>query len=316
MPTPTDTPGAEQDAPSDEGGAPSGDATPAGANPQQVLQDGDSGQPPAFSLSAPAAQDDPLVRLEAVIQRVGSLPELSMHISVVGEHLESVSVEDAVFGLDQLIRRSLTGDLHAPNALLGAVLWLMRQSVEAERDPRANRYDHISALYRVASEQRRELVMTFLFDLPAHKTAKILRQNVARLLKKDLTLGERKQLARGNNRQHLEALIHDSDPQVIEKLCNNPSIREQDILTIVTRRPNKPEILRTIALSERWMVRYTVRHALLLNPYAFTGISIKLLPFLRGTDIRKVSLAGDLHPLMAQYAKQLLALRSTRYLKP
>ncbi|MEL6182015.1 MAG: hypothetical protein AAFS10_23850, partial [Myxococcota bacterium] len=196
-----------------------------------------------------ASDEDPLVRLEDMVQRVATLPELNMHVNVVREHFETVSPEDAAFGLDQLIRRSITGDLRAPDALLAGVMWLLREgSEEAAPEARAtNRYDRIRELYRVASEQGRQLVTTFMLDLPPHKTAKILRQNVARLLKKDLSLGERKQLARGNNRQFLEALIYDTDPQVVQKLCANPAIREQDIL-----RQNVARLLKKdLSLGER-----------------------------------------------------------------
>lgn len=274
--------------------------------------------PPAQAPSS----SDPFADLKALIRRTRALPAMAMRRSVCREYLEAADPRDAAFVLDQLVRRAVTGDQDASVCLLAAVAWLLAREARAIREPDEASYRMLQRIYTAATEENRATVSVMLLDLPPHRTAKIRRQGTPRgkvLTGRDgreLSLGERKQIARTSNRAALDALILDPDPQVVRKVCANPAVRERDILTIATRRPNPPEILRELLLHDRWLVQYTIRHAITLNPYAPTSLGLKLLPFLHGTDLRNISRAGDVHPVISETAGRLIALRSMQRLAP
>ncbi|MBL8612349.1 MAG: hypothetical protein JNL38_33720 [Myxococcales bacterium] len=81
-----------------------------------------------------------------------------------------------------------------------------------------------------------------------------------------LTLGERKALARRPDRAMMERLVRDPHPAVIERLLVNPKLTEDDVLTMVVKRPARPDVLSQIARSTRWIHRPRIRRALVLNP--------------------------------------------------
>ncbi|MBO4349661.1 MAG: hypothetical protein J6A01_01785, partial [Proteobacteria bacterium] len=78
-------------------------------------------------------------------------------------------------------------------------------------------------------------------------------------------LGVQKAMARTSVRNHHEALLYSPWPPVIEILCSNPAIREQDILFMASRRPSQNALLEPI-LRSPWSSRVEIRFALAANP--------------------------------------------------
>src|SRR5262249_15019945 len=105
---------------------------------------------------------------------------------------------------------------------------------------------------------------------------------------KPLTLGERKQLARGARRELLDRLLRDPDPQVIRLLLGNPRLTEPDVVVIASRRPTHRDIQREVFASRRWIAGYRVKRTLVLNPWTPTDLAIRLLTFLTEPDLRLV----------------------------
>jgi len=99
-----------------------------------------------------------------------------------------------------------------------------------------------------------------------------------------VTLGERKSFARRSTPEMLEKLVHDPDPNVIRILLSNPTVRESDVLRIAAKRPIPAEVLREILVHPRWSVRYTIRFALVQNPYLPTNLGLALVRSLHRQD--------------------------------
>ena len=255
---------------------------------------------------------DPHEQLLQLRRRVAALPELAMWRTAVVEALSDAPPASAAFMLDQLVRGTATGDDASSRAYLSAVTWFLEQ--EYQRDEVY--YEWSREVYEVAAAEERRYVTYLLMNVPPHR--KIDNPKMLRMprFERDVTLGERKQLAAGQNRMTLTNLLLDIEPHVIRKLLINPYVQIDDVLVVATRRPTVPEVLTEIARSDRWVAVYRVQHALVQNPFANTGLALKLLPFLRGTDIRAVSFASDLHPGIAKAALELMALRKTRRIKP
>jgi hypothetical protein len=232
-----------------------------------------------------------------------------MQATLVRTALLSADTATGVFFLDHLIRRGVTGDPQAQTAWLGAALFL----VDAMDDPAV--YPRLSRWYELAAEEGRTHVGNVLLEAPPYRSVADPRALQLGRLGKDVTLGERRQLASGRDRKMLAQLLADLTPAVVRKLIQNPRIEMADVLSIATRRPNIADTLQEVARSHRWVAQYDVRVALVNNPYIRTGTALKLLALLRGPDLRQVAFAGDLHPCMAKAAECLLDIRGTKNLK-
>lgn len=108
-----------------------------------------------------------------------------------------------------------------------------------------------------------------------------------------VSLGERKSLARRNDRELLARVLRDPHPDVIRILLGNPALTEPDVVRLCARRPVSREVLREIFRSPRWIVRYPVKTALALNPYTPVDIALQLVPLLQKGDLRRVCRAED-----------------------
>ena len=131
---------------------------------------------------------------------------------------------------------------------------------------------------------------------------------------REVTLGERRSLARRPNRDLLSRLVLDPDPQVIRILMLNPRIVEADILRLASRRPNSVAVLTEVFQHPRWVRRQAVRMALVLNPYSPLEISLGLLGLLNRTELRTVSQEQSIHPILRGQARgrhQALSDRSS-----
>lgn len=111
-----------------------------------------------------------------------------------------------------------------------------------------------------------------------------------------VTLGERKSLARRNDRELIARVLRDPHPDVMRILLGNPRLTENDVLRLCARRPVASDVLREVWKCPRWIVRYPIKVALVLNPYTPLDIGLQLVPLLHGQDVRRVLAAADLSP--------------------
>jgi len=109
-----------------------------------------------------------------------------------------------------------------------------------------------------------------------------------------LTLGERKALARRRDRDLLARVLRDPHPEVIRILLGNPALTEDDVIRLCARRPVDPTVLREVFRNTRWIVRYRVRRAIVMNPFAPLDVALQLALHLNGPDAREVAAADDL----------------------
>ena len=126
---------------------------------------------------------------------------------------------------------------------------------------------------------------------------------------RELTVGERRTLARSNNRRVLEKLLRDPHPLVLRQLLGNPRLTEDDVVRLAARRPLHRTIAPTLADSPRWLRRPRVRLTLLLNPGTPEAISMPLLAVCTRTELLEVVHGVDA-PLALRGAAQELLERS------
>lgn len=133
---------------------------------------------------------------------------------------------------------------------------------------------------------------------------------------KGVSLGVRKALARRPAMRWLEKLLQDQDPGVIRNLLSNPRLTEAEVLKVASRAPVSPRVLEEVARSQRWISRYRVKKALVLNPYTPLGVSLPLLGFLMTQDLLFVSRRDGLSPTLRCRALKLWEERRPRETDP
>lgn len=124
-----------------------------------------------------------------------------------------------------------------------------------------------------------------------------------------LTLGERKMIARRPPPELLPKILADPHPDVIKNLLMATRLTEDDVVTLVTRRPNHAEVLQQVAIHPRWCQRPRVRNALVLNPATPTEVAIAMVALLRRNELRDVITAKALHPAVRAAAQERYARR-------
>jgi hypothetical protein len=117
-----------------------------------------------------------------------------------------------------------------------------------------------------------------------------------------LALGERKSLARRRDRQLLARVLRDPHPDVIRIVLGNPALTEDDVVRLAARRPIHGDVLREVAASVRWILRYGVRLAVLKNPYAPLEVALPLVPLMTSQDLADIASTADLAPALREIA--------------
>ena len=124
------------------------------------------------------------------------------------------------------------------------------------------------------------------------------------------TLGERRALARTQDRDLLARLAADPDPTVVKHILQNPRCTEREVLVAASRRPQRAEVLEEIFRSRRWSANRSVRRALALNPYSPPSLASAALALLTAPDLREIAANLTIAPEVRVQARRLLGNRS------
>lgn len=133
---------------------------------------------------------------------------------------------------------------------------------------------------------------------------------------RDVTLGERRSLARSPDRDLIDRLLFDPDPGVMQNLLANPRLTEQDVMRIASRRPSQPEVLVSIAHHERWGKRAPLVRAIAQNPYASVSLVVGLVAMLDRPVLAEMARDSSLSPVVRARARAQMKLRSPGRLRP
>lgn len=146
---------------------------------------------------------------------------------------------------------------------------------------RGRAYEPRRALYEAARLAENDAVCRLLLTPPPAREAspaELRREQSTD--ERELTLGERRSMARSHDRAVLLRLIADPDPGVVENLLRNPHVTEPDVVRLASRRPVAAAALRVVFRHPRWGRMPGVQRALVYNPYTPQDIALALLPLL------------------------------------
>jgi hypothetical protein len=123
------------------------------------------------------------------------------------------------------------------------------------------------------------------------------------------TLGERKSLARTRDRDLINRILHDQDPTVVYIFLQNPYLTIKEVIRLASKRPTNPQVLAQVYKNLKWINYYSVKKALVNNPYCPTQLALSLIHYLLEQDLEEVAENEVLHPKIQEAAMDLLEER-------
>lgn len=246
----------------------------------------------------PQGEIEPAEAARSLARRLDGVSDPAMRSNLVREYCVASGAEAAVAGLEALVACAVRGERRGT--------WL---SVAAALCRGGIPYDVLGDLYRAAVDGGHQAMRLLLIGGDVAKKLADDSEFSRDELIENLSLGERKAKARTLDKDLLDRLLFDPDASVIRVLLRNPRVTERDVIRLASRRPNRRDVLREIALVSRWLSRPGVQRALVLNPYTPVRVTVALLPLLGAQELHEVSRDRSLHRLAAATARVLLELR-------
>lgn len=237
-----------------------------------------------------------------MVQDILSIPDIEMRALALAQRLNEYSAEEITEILQSLCKKAIEKDERCKEALLSFVDFniIIKELGNAK----------LGEIYMIAQKRHYQPVVRLLSRPPCQEGLKELNnESLSDSLFDDVPLGARRYLAKGSDKNLLSRLLKDPNPMVIRNLLRNPRITEQEVLKIASKRPNSAAVLKEISLSKKWIVRYSIKIALVRNPYTPPDIAIKLLHLLMEQDLKEISHDSFLHPQVRETAKSLLDIK-------
>lgn len=228
-----------------------------------------------------------------------SLPELGLRTGWLRDFLANGSDFDCATVLNALCEDNERAEPQAREAILVVALLLaslgechLVDQLRAQSEAR-----HLLSLARLVRRGPQPAAQ----ERPAHELA-IPDYGAGR----ELTVGERKSLARSPNRRAFDKLLKDPHPLVIRQLLENPRLTEDDVVRMTARRPARLEVLEAIAQHGRWLSHPRVRMALLFNPGAPPAVAMPLLAVCSRNELTEILHHSESSPVLRTVALELL----------
>ncbi|HTJ80616.1 MAG TPA: hypothetical protein VL400_02800 [Polyangiaceae bacterium] len=240
---------------------------------------------------------------ERWLRTVPTLRELEMRATLVTRDLDESTLGEAASALEEICALSEQADPRAREvlaALLPSLADPSRADVAAELRRAAHDEGHF-ALARLLRKRANQ----FVHEAPEPNERHPGQAQVGRAL----TLGERKALARRQDRFVLDRLLRDPHPAVIKNLLSNPRITEEDIVRLAARRPTFADVQSEIAKTPKWAARPRVRLALAQNPFTPPDTAVALVQLLVRPELEQVLAATDVPAVVRAAARELLERR-------
>jgi hypothetical protein len=240
-----------------------------------------------------------LAEAERVKTVIRSLPEASLRVAYFRDYLSGVDSAERAPVLDAICEAGARADPSVRETVLALVMFLAGVA-----EARA-----LDELGRAAAELRLMSLGRLLRRAPeldsVERPSLVPNYGAGR----ELTLGERKTLARRPNRKSFDKLLLDPDPTVITQLLGNPRLTEDDVLRVAARRPANVAALRAIARTP-WLCRGRIRMSLIHNPGTPSSIAVPLLAACTRPELSQIRTSSEASIWLRDVADELLTLRA------
>jgi hypothetical protein len=231
-----------------------------------------------------------------------SLPDASLRVAWLASELAGLGSAASAALLNAVMEQNEAADPGAHEALLTIALILVDQDNRAIVEMLREEAE-AQGLFSLQRLTRRAPPPSI--HAPALEELRVPDYGTGR----ELSLGERKSLARRPDRRAFEKLCLDPHPLVIRQLLENPKMVEDDAIRIATLRPARPAALAELVRSHRWLSRPRVRMAVLLNPGSPPELTMPLLGLCTREELRDVLKSTETSIVLRGVAQELLARR-------
>lgn len=231
-----------------------------------------------------------------------ALPEVGLRVEWLRDYLSATTSTDPAFELERVCEASERSEPLARETVL-ALAMLFARSPEAAFVARLR--SQAEALHLLSLGRLLRRAPAPLRSVPPPEAAPVPDYGGGR----ELTVGERRSLARAPSRRAFDKLLSDPHPLVIRQLLENPRLTEDDVVRIAARRPVRPEAVTAIARAERWLKRPRVRLAILLNPGSPPSVAMPLLAACTRGELLEIVQGADTSKVLRATARELLARR-------
>lgn len=227
------------------------------------------------------------------------LPDVRLRVDWLEAQVQSQSASTLAPLLDVIIGESEISEPKAREALLTIALWVVGTAREVDLD----------RLRSAALDQRLLSLQRVIRRVPTPSQAP---QSEAKVpdcgTGRELTLGERRNLARRADRDGVGALLRDPHPMVIGELLANPKTTEDDVIRIAAHRPARASSICAIART-RWLTRPRVRMSILFNPGSPPAIALPLVGLCTRAELLELNRGADVPTIVRITAGELAARR-------
>jgi hypothetical protein len=127
----------------------------------------------------------------------------------------------------------------------------------------------------------------------------------------NMTIAEKIKLASMGNKEARTILLRDSNKLVQEAAVHSPRITEGEVVGLSNSRTLPDNVLRLILSNREWMKNYQVKSNLVQNPKTPLPTAMRLLPYLRVTELKSISRNRNLPQALATQAKNLLEKKTS-----
>ena len=168
----------------------------------------------------------------------------------------------------------------------------------------------MAQLVDLAQARGESEIVSLLMDLPFPRSGAVTAQPYLDRELSEQPLGMRKALARKLDFRLIKRIALDQDHRVIRNLLDNPRLTEMDVIRIAATRPTSPKVLEEIYKHPRWITRYAVKRAIVLNPNAHTSIALRLLTFLNVQHLLEVAESPETSRRVVEEARRVAAKKT------
>jgi len=229
-----------------------------------------------------------------------SLPDVRLRIDWLDQHVQHQRADIVAALLDVVIGESEISEPKAREVLVTIALWVAGSAREADLD----------GLRQAALDQRLLSLQRVIRRVPAPSQApesgepRIPDYGAGR----ELTLGERRNLARRSDRQRFDTLLRDPHPMVVSELLANPKTTEDDVVRLAALRPARATTIEALART-RWLTRRRVRMTILLNPGSPPRVALPLVGLCTRSELLEVARGADVPVILRITANELAERR-------
>jgi hypothetical protein len=229
-----------------------------------------------------------------------ALPDVRLRIDWLDHHVQGEPAAPFAAVLDTVIGQSEISEPRAREVLLTIALWVAGSAREVDLD----------RLRATALEQRLLSLQRVIRKPPPPSLApesgepRVPDYGVGR----ELSLGERRNLARRAHRHGFDALLRDPHPMVVAELLTNPKTTEDDVIRLAAFRPARATSIEAIART-RWLTRGRVRMSVLLNPGAPPRVALPLVGLCTRSELLSITRSPDVPRILRITASELVERR-------